>query len=63
MDARRPNLADYPGRYVALDWDSDQVVADAATLIDLVAIVRARKLKVSMMRAPREGEPLLVSLG
>ena len=63
MEPRRPNLADYPGRYVALDWATDRVVADAATLLELVDIVRSRNLKVSMMRAPEEDEPVLVGLG
>ena len=63
VDVRRPNLASYAGRYVALDLDSDNVLADAATLLELVAIVRARGLRASIVRAPRDDEPVLVGLG
>jgi hypothetical protein len=63
VEVRRPNLADYAGRYVALDLDSDDVLADAATLLELIAIVRDRGLRASIVRAPRDEEPVLVGLG
>ena len=63
MDVRRPNLADYPGRYVALDLDRDEVRADAATLIELIAIVRERGLRATIVRAPLDDEPVLIGLG
>ena len=63
MDVRRPDLSKYPGRYVALDLVSDDVIADAATMLELIEIVRSRNLKASIVRAPREDEPVLVGLG
>ena len=63
MKARHPNLLDYPGRFVAIDDATDRVVADAAGLIELWDLIRDRNLKVSIMRAPREDEPVLVGLG
>ncbi len=46
-----------------LDRDTDEVLADAATLPELAAIIRARGLKASIVRAPREDEPVVVGLG
>jgi S-adenosylmethionine:diacylglycerol 3-amino-3-carboxypropyl transferase len=63
VKARHPNLSDYPGRYVAIDDNTDRVVVDAASLIELWELIRDRNLKVSIMRAPREDEPVLVGLG
>jgi hypothetical protein len=63
MKARHPNLSDFPGRYVAIDDATDRVVADAATLVDLWDLIKDRDLNVSIMRAPREDEPVLVGLG
>ena len=63
MVVRRPDLSKYPGRYVALDLVSDEVLADAPTLLELIEIVRSRNLKTSIVRAPREDEPVLVGLG
>ena len=63
MEVRRPNLSQYPGRYVALDLVTDAVLADAATIIEIIEIVRSRGLKASIVRAPREDEPVLVGLG
>ena len=63
VDVRRPDLSKYPGRYVALDLVSDEVLADAATMLELIEIVRSRNLKASIVRAPREDEPVLVGLG
>jgi hypothetical protein len=63
MEVRRPDLSRFPGRYVALDLVSDEVLADAATMIEIIEIVRSRGLKASIVRAPREDEPVLVGLG
>lgn len=63
MEPRRPDLARFPGRYVALDLVTDAVLADAATMIEIIEIVRSRGLKASIVRAPREDETVLVGLG
>ena len=63
MKTRRPNLTAFAGRYVALDLRTDEVLADSASLLELVAIIRTRDLKVSIVRAPRDDEPVLVGLG
>ena len=63
VSVRRPDLSRFPGRYVALDLDTDEVLADAATLPELAAMVRARELRASIVRAPRDDEPVLVGLG
>ena len=63
VKARHPNLNDFPGRYVAIDDTTDQVVAYAATMLELWELIRGRNLKVSIMRAPRADEPVLVGLG
>lgn len=52
-----------PRWFVALDLVSDEVLADAATMIEIIEIVRSRGLKASIVRAPREDEPVLVGLG
>ncbi len=57
MPLRRPDLSMYPGRYVALDLATDEVLADAATMLEIIEIVRSRGLKASIVRAPREDEP------
>jgi hypothetical protein len=53
VEARRPALSKYAGRYVALDLATDVVLADAATMLDLVMIIRERRLRASIVRAPR----------
>jgi hypothetical protein len=63
VEVRRPDLANYAGRYVALDLDSDEVLADADTMLALIAIVREQGLRASIVRAPRDDEPVLVGLG
>lgn len=63
MEVRRPDLTDFSGRYVALDLVTDAVAADAATLAEIVEIVRSRELRASIVRAPREDELVLVGLG
>ena len=52
-----------PGRYVALDLVTDAVLADAATMIEIIEIVHSRGLKDSIVRTPREDETILVGLG
>jgi hypothetical protein len=63
MEARWLDLTSFAGRYVALDFDTDEVLADAATMPELIDIIRERGLKASIIRAPREDEPVLVGLG
>lgn len=63
MEPRRPDLARFPGRYVALDLVTDAVLADAATMTEMIEIVRSRGLQASIVRAPREDETLLVGPG
>lgn len=63
VEARRPNLTKYAGRFVALDLVTDEVLADAATLPELASIIRDRGLEASIVRAPREDEPVLVGFG
>ncbi len=63
MPLRRPDLSMYPGRCVALDLATDEVLADAATMLEIIEIVRSRGLKASIVRAPREDEPVLAGLG
>jgi hypothetical protein len=44
--------------------DTDEVVADAATFDELVALLRQRDItEVSIMRAPRADEPVHVGFG
>ena len=52
-----------PGATSPLDLDTDEVLADAATMPELIDIIRERGLKASIIRAPREDEPVLVGLG
>ena len=63
VEARRPNLTKYAGRFVALDFVTDEVLADAATLPELASIIQDQGLKASIVRAPREDEPVLVGVG
>jgi hypothetical protein len=63
MKARWLDLTPFVGQYVALDLDTDEVLADAATMSELIDIIRERGLKASIIRAPREDEPVLVGLG
>lgn len=43
-----------PRWFVALDLVSDEVVADAASTIEIIEIVRARELNAAVVRATRE---------
>jgi hypothetical protein len=63
MEVRRPELEQYGGRFVALDLESDQVVADAKTFAQLAVIVRQTGLRASIVRAPAPDELLLVGIG
>lgn len=64
MEPRRPDLSRHAGRFVALRMGSDEVVADAASLDELVALIRSKHIAdVSIMRAPRVGEPVHVGFG
>lgn len=60
---RTLDLRNWAGRWVALDAD-DEVVRDAETLGELMAIAKAEWLiEVTMMRAPVPGEPVLWGSG
>jgi hypothetical protein len=60
---RTLDLTDWAGRWVALD-EHDKAVRDAATLQDLMAILHAEGVeRVSIMRAPVPGEPVVYGLG
>lgn len=63
MEPRRPDLTRFPGRYVPLDLVTDAVLADAATMTEIIEIVRSRRLQASIVRAPREDEAVLVGPG
>ena len=63
MKVRRPELSKFAGCYVALDVGTDAVLADAETLVDLVTIIRERNLRSTIVRSPRDDEPVLVGLG
>jgi len=60
---RTLDLAEWAGRWVALDED-DRVKRDAETLKDLLAVLEADGVEgVSIMRAPVPGEPVVYGLG
>lgn len=60
---RTLHLADWAGRWVALDQD-DQVQRDAATLAELMEIIEADGVEgLEIMRAPVPGEPVVFGLG
>lgn len=55
------HLERYPGKHVAIDMRTDEVVLVADTPQELEAEIRAQGLThVATMRAPTEGEPLFV---
>jgi hypothetical protein len=59
--ARNWHLERYPGKHVAIDMRTDEVVLVADTPQELEAQIRARRLThVATMRAPTEDEPLFV---
>ena len=54
----------FPGKWVAIDLATDEVVASADSPHDLIVRIREEGLSnVAMMRAPAEGEPIYVGLG
>ena len=60
---RTLDLAEWAGRWVALDED-DKVQRDAETLKDLMASIDADGVEgLSIMRAPVPGEPVVYGLG
>jgi len=60
---RTLDLTDWASRWVALD-EHDQVTRDAETLEDLMAILDTDGIeRVSIMRAPVPGEPVVYGLG
>ncbi len=55
------HLERYPGKYVAVDMKTDEVVLVADTPQELEAEIRAKGLRnVATMRAPTEDESLFV---
>jgi hypothetical protein len=61
---RQWHLERYPGKYVAIDMRTDEVVAVADTPQDLHEEIHRRGLKnVATMRAPTPDEPLFVGPG
>lgn len=57
-------LADVPGKWVAVDRDSGELVAVADTAYALIAEINRRGLtEVGIVRAPDPSEPELVGLG
>ena len=64
MAARVLHLEGFEGKAVAVDQDTDEVVASADTPQELLRIIRERGLRNTMiLRAPRVDEPLRVGLG
>lgn len=58
------HLERFPGKYVAIDMATDEVVLAADTPQQLEADIRAKGLRnVAVMRAPTEDEPLFVGPG
>ncbi|MGI8683570.1 MAG: hypothetical protein ACR2MO_00440 [Acidimicrobiales bacterium] len=58
------HLERYPGKFVAIDMKTDEVVLTADTPQALEADIRAKGLRnVMVMRAPTEDEPLFVGPG
>ena len=64
MSARVLHLEGFDGKAVAVDQDTDEVVAFADTPQELLRIIRDRGLRnTTILRAPRKDEPLRVGLG
>lgn len=60
---RNFHLQRYPGKYVAIDLATDEVVLTAETPVELHEEIQARGLRnVATMRAPREDEPFFMGL-
>lgn len=61
---RRWDLEHYPGKHVAIDVRTDEVVAAADTPQDLHEQIQLLGLRhVTTMRAPTEDEPLFSGAG
>lgn len=59
--AQNPHLERYPGKYVALDRATYEVILVADTARELHELIQERGLRnVAWMRAPREDEPLFI---
>ena len=57
------HLERYPGKFVAIDMATDEVVLTADTPEELHELIQKRGLRnVAVIRAPREDEPLFVGL-
>jgi hypothetical protein len=57
------HLERYPGKFVAIDMATDEVVLTADTPEELHEQIQQRALRnVAVMRAPIEDEPLFVGL-
>jgi hypothetical protein len=64
VGARVLHLEGFEGKAVAVDQDTDEVVASAETPQELLRIIRERGLRNTMiLRAPRLNEPLRVGRG
>jgi hypothetical protein len=64
MAARVLHLAGFEGKAVAVDQETNEVVASADTPQELLRIIREHGLCNTMiLRAPRIDEPLRVGLG
>lgn len=60
---RNFHLERYPGKYVAIDMKTDEVVLTADTPRELHEQIKERGLRnVATMRAPREDEPFFMGL-
>jgi hypothetical protein len=63
MEGRHLHVEGYEGKVVAIDRNSDEVLASADTPEELMRLIRMRGLRNTMiLRAPRIDEPLRVGL-
>ena len=61
---RNWHLERYPGKYVAIDVTTDEVVLFADTPQELHEMIQTQGVRnVAVMRAPTEDEPLFVGPG
>lgn len=64
MEGRALHVQGYEGKVVAIDMETDHVVAFADSPEALMVIVRARRIENAMIvRVPAENSPLRVGLG
>jgi hypothetical protein len=60
---RTAEISQFQGRWVALDRDSDVVMADAADLQHLYGVIADRRLaNIVIQRVPERDEPLFIGL-